>query len=81
VIASYQGLLKLLTGIISTDCGLHDGFHPLPNNNLLGGAEEMRFISVVHDSESISSGISILVCENLVSQYIDIPFDFALLNV
>lgn len=41
----------------------------------------MCLVSVVHDPESISSRICVLIRKNLVSHDIDISFDFRLLKL
>lgn len=71
----------MLTRVISSDCSLHNRFHPFTDDILLGRAEEMRLVGVMHDSESIASRIGVLICKDLVTYDIDISFDLGFLTI
>jgi hypothetical protein len=47
---------------------------------LFDGAEEVRFLRVMNDSESVSTRVDILVRNDLVTDNVDITLDFGFLE-
>lgn len=68
------------TGEVSADSGLDQSFHPFPDGQLLVMAEVMGLVRVVHELETVSSGVYVLIGHDLVPNDVDIPLDLGLLQ-
>jgi hypothetical protein len=68
------------TRIITLDCCFHKCLHPLADDCLFIGAEIVRAIRLVHQLESISPGVYMLICDKTIANDVDVSFDLCLLS-
>ncbi len=72
--------VKLLTSEITRNGSFHQGLHPLSDHDLFIVAEVVRLIRLVHDPESVSSGVDVLIGDYFVAHDIYVPLDLGLLQ-
>lgn len=75
--ASYS---RKLTRVVPPNRGLHDLLHPVADGDLLGGAEVVRAVRVVHDFKPKLARVDVGVGEDTVPGEIDEALDLLLLR-